>query len=439
MYMKRIVASVGLAALGAAGFQTAQAADASKPWNVSATLRGFYDDNPNTVPSGTAATGSFGFEINPSLGLGWNLEQTSISLMYAFSGKYYEQAFANTLNQHWDFAHTFNGIFSHTFSERYQMSVDDSFVVGQEPDTLRVPNQGQAQFQYISGNNIRNYGTIKFDAQITPLLGVEVGYANAFYDYADSFSTLANPPGTAITPSNSGQLNRVENTPRIDTRWQLQPDTVGIVGFAFSQVDYTGDEPIAGINGDPATYIMSDSRNNRSYIGYVGAEHTFRPDFTATARIGAQYADFYNAPNAEGSSKTDTSPYALATVRYTYAAGSYLEGGFSYGRNASDLVGTSTNGITLDAQSAVVYASLNHRITPKLHGSLVAQFQDSTYYGGIYNNKTDLYYTVGLDFQYYFTPHFSAELGYNYDKLDSEVGGRSFDRNRVYTGVTASF
>jgi hypothetical protein len=273
---------------------------------------------------------------------------------------------------------------------------------------------------------------------VTPLFGVEVGYANAFYDYADSFNSAANGSGS-VQPSNSGQLDRLENTLHIDTRWQLQPDTVGIIGVAYSQVDYTGDERIAGDNADPSTYIMSDSRNNRSFIGYIGAEHSFRPDFTASVHVGAQYVDFYNAPSTEGASKTDLSPYALATVRYTYTTDSYLEGGFSYGRNASDLVGTSTNGITLDAQSAVIYASLNHRITPKLHGSLLAQFQDSTYYGGTYNNKTDLFYIVGLDFQYYFTPHFSAELGYNYDKLDSEVGGRSFNRNRVYTGVTASF
>ena len=437
--MKKVIASVGLVALGAAGFQTTHAADASKPWSIAATVRGFYDDNPNTAPSGSAATGSFGFELNPSLGLGWNLEQTTVSLMYAFSAKYYEQAFANTANQHWDYTHTFNGILTHNFSERYKLTVDDSFVVGQEPDALRVVNQGQSTFQRINGNNIRNYGGFKFDAQITPLFGVEVGYANAFYDYADSFSPALNPPGSQVTPSNSGQLNRVENTPSVDTRWQLQPDTVGIVGAAFTQVNYTGDQLIGGVNGDPTTYVMSDSRDSRSYIGYVGAEHTFRPDLTASARVGAQYMDFYNAPNTEGSSKTDTSPYALATVRYTYTTDSYLEGGFSYSRNTSDLTGTSTNGITLDAQSAVLYATINHRITPKLHGSLSAQFQDSTYYGGIYNNKTDLYYTVGLDFQYYFTPHFSAELGYNYDKLDSEVNGRSFDRNRVYTGVTASF
>src|ERR1017187_202284 len=155
--MKRVIASVGLVALGAAGLQTAHAVDTSKPWNVSAKLRGFYDDNPGTAPNGTSKTGSYGFEVSPSLGLAWALEQTTVSLNYTFSGKYYERALANTPNQHWDFSHTFNGILNHAFSERYQLTVDDSFVVGQEPDVLRAPNAALQSIQRINGNNIRNY------------------------------------------------------------------------------------------------------------------------------------------------------------------------------------------------------------------------------------------------------------------------------------------
>ena len=54
--MKKIVASVGLVALGASGINAVQAQDVSspppeKPWNVSASLRGFYDDNYVTAPT----------------------------------------------------------------------------------------------------------------------------------------------------------------------------------------------------------------------------------------------------------------------------------------------------------------------------------------------------------------------------------------------------
>ena len=87
-----------------------------------------------------------------------------------------------------------------------------------------------------------------------------------------------------------------------------------------------------------------------------------------------------------------------------------------------------------------MFASLNHRITPKLYGSIMAQYQNSTYYGGTIDGKADNYYLVGLNLQYRFTPNFSAEVGYNYDNLHSSMScNRTYDRNRVYVGVTGSY
>lgn len=53
--MKRIVASVSLVAVGATALQAdllpGLTTESGKPWTVSATLRGFYDDNINTIPA----------------------------------------------------------------------------------------------------------------------------------------------------------------------------------------------------------------------------------------------------------------------------------------------------------------------------------------------------------------------------------------------------
>ena len=79
--MKKIVASVGLVAVGASAIQSASAQDIaaidkSKPWSVQATLRGFYDDNTGTIaddipiPSGQHRD-SFGFEVSPAVALAW--------------------------------------------------------------------------------------------------------------------------------------------------------------------------------------------------------------------------------------------------------------------------------------------------------------------------------------------------------------------------------
>ena len=64
--MKKFFVSVGLAAAGTASLHAAYAPDShwttSKMWSLSATLRGFYDDNYTTTPE---KRGSFGFEVSP--------------------------------------------------------------------------------------------------------------------------------------------------------------------------------------------------------------------------------------------------------------------------------------------------------------------------------------------------------------------------------------
>jgi long-subunit fatty acid transport protein len=131
----------------------------------------------------------------------------------------------------------------------------------------------------------------------------------------------------------------------------------------------------------------------------------------------------------------------MASLRYTYLPESYLQAGLSYDYSSSSVFSVNNAGdLTLNAQSTSVFASLNHRILPKLYGSIVAQFQNSTYYGGTVDGEAQQYYLIGLNLQYRFTPNFSADVGYNYDNVQSGVSlQQGYDRNRVYVGVTGSY
>jgi Putative beta-barrel porin 2 len=444
--MKKIIASVGLVALGASGVQAAldpgTTTDTAKPWNVSATLRGFYDDNVSglgnnaALPPGTQR-GSAGFEVSPSILVSWPLEQTTITLGYVYSLKYYDvkpPGNADNLDQ----SHDFNASVSHYFSERYQINVRDSFVIGQEPDLLRAGNT-YTTFQRIPGNNLRNYGAINFEAQITPKLGVEAGYANTFYSYADD--QVAVSSGGNVTASLSGLLDDIDQAMHLDGRWQLQPQTIGVLGYQFRAVNYTAGQPIGGNLYFPnlSPILWSDIRDSTMHYGYVGLDHNFQPDLTGSIRAGGRYNIY---PNESG--QDDLSPYGLASLRYTYRPESYLEAGFSYDYSSTDTSFSTANGansVTLNGQSASLFATLRHRITPKLYGSIIGNFQDTTYYGGSgsYNGQSTLYYLLGLNLEYRFTHNFSAQAGYNYDNVYSDVPGRTYDRNRVYIGVTANY
>jgi hypothetical protein len=439
--MKKIVASVALVAVGASGLQAdllpGLTSESGKPWTASATLRGFYDDNFNTAPNDVpiAHRDTFGFEVSPSIQFSFPMEQTSISFGYVYSLKYYEyKPIGNTDN--YDQTHEFNAALTHAFSERYQISARDSFVIGQEPDFLRAGNT-YTTFQRISGDNMRNYGSITLAAQLTPALSLELGYANTFYSYADNENL--NADGTFAQASNAGLLDEVDHQVHLDGRYQFAPQTTAIVGYQFRETDYTGGQQIGSYltGAGQSVVVVSDELNARSHYLYAGLDHNFLPDLTGSFRLGGRYTDSYNNPAGQ----SDLSPYALASLRYTYLPESYVEAGFSYDYSSSSVfsVDQTTGNLTLNAQSATVYVALNHRITPKLYGSILAQFQNSTYYGGGYDGDTDKYYMVGLNLQYRFTPNFSAEVGYNYDNLHSDLPGRTYDRNRIYVGVTGSY
>ncbi|HZL43948.1 MAG TPA: outer membrane beta-barrel protein [Verrucomicrobiae bacterium] len=429
--MKKIIASVGLFALGASSLNAVygqeMVATTTKPWSISASLRGFYDDNINTAPKNSGfSQESFGYQINPGAALNWQDDQTVLQAGYVYTLRWYDKKpFGNT--SHYDQDHAFNGSLDHTFTERYRIGVTDSFVVGQEPDLLRS-SQFLSDPQRVPGDNIRNNGTINFDAQLTPIFALELGYANSYYNYHDT-----TPFDQTGIPSLGAELNRIENVVHLDGRFQLLPETIGIIGYQYSQADYTGDDKIS-VDQNTGFTLFSDSRNYRANYGYVGVDQNFLPDLSGSLRVGLRDTDYYNSP----SGGSHISPYVNASLKYNYTTESSAQVGFSYDRTATDIVAPFGTSVTLDQEAAVIFANVNHRIFPKVYGTLTAQVQDATFNGGQFNNKSEQYYLIGLNFQYRINPYLSTDIGYNYDKVQSEIG-RTYDRNRVYIGLTASY
>lgn len=385
-------------------------------------MRGFYDDNINSSPDGFEQD-SVGFQLNPTLNYGILGERTTLNLRYDLSAKWYDNPYPNWTSP-WQLAHTMEGALSHTFNPRINVVAKDSFVIGQEPDVLQVASSPFATSQTISGDNKRNYASMDVNLQATSLLGFQVGYDNLLYNYADSGNF-----------SNSALLDRMHNIFHLDSRWTLQPQTVGILGYMFSDVNYTADD-IAGIAGFPPTAVYSDSRNARGHTVYVGAEHTFTPDLSAQLQGGVQIFDYYNDPSAD----TKVSPYVQGSMRYMYRATSSLEAGVSLMRSPTDAFNPSTGGsYVLDAESLVVYGAWVHEILPRLYSNVNGSFQQSKFNGGSLDGDSDYYYRVGLSLAYEISKYVSASVGYNWDQADSDDPSRAYNRNRVYLGVTAAY
>lgn len=433
--MKKIAASVGLIALGTACVSAADesysSAEAGKLWKVTASLRGFYDDNVNNVASGAPnRTSTTGFSLNPGGNFDWRRDSTTISFSYRYSLLYYGIKPANSTS-HFDQNHIFDAALSHIINERYKFKATDSFVLGQEPDTLRS-GDALTTTQRIPGDNIRNFAGLVFNAELTPLFGLEAGYDNTIFDYSAHGALLLGP--TTVAPSASGTSDRMEHALHLDGRYQWLPQTTAILGYRYSMVNYTANELIA-ISPAGATY-MSRDRDSRTHYAYVGAEHVFNPDLVGSAQVGARFTDYYRDP----SNRSDVSPYVRLSASYNYAPESSIQAGFTYDRNATDTAGafSATQGLTQSQQSATVFGTITHRIVPNLFGSLTAQYQNSTFVGGLLNSQTEKYLLLGLSLRYQFAHYLSAELGYNYDNISSATG-RSYDRNRISAGITGSY
>jgi hypothetical protein len=389
-----------------------------KPWSVSASLRGFYDSNINSSPNGFEQESS-GFQVNPTINYGIAGEQTSLNLGYFLAANWYDNP-VSTWSGPWELTQTFDAALSHTFSPRVDVNVKDSFVIGQEPDVLQVANSPFATSQTINGSNKRNYASLNLNLQATTLLGFQVGYGNLLYNYDDS------GPG-----SNSALLNRMENDVHLDSRWTLQPQTVGIIGYMFSDVNYTADEYLS-FPFVPLLTPKSDSRNSRGNTFYVGAEHTFTPDISGKLNVGAQVFDYYNDPRA--SSKV--SPYVQGSLTYMYRTASSLQAGIALQRSPTDAYNPQGLSYVLDAETLVLYGAWVHEIIPHLSSNVNGSFQAQKFNGGSLDDTYGYYYRVGLSVAYEFTKLMSASVGYNWDQADNYA---PYNRNRVYIGLTAAY
>jgi Putative beta-barrel porin 2 len=437
--MKNFFVSAGLVAIGVAGLQTAAADSATAPkyWNVSATLRGFYDDNYNIASS---KQGSFGLELLPGFSFHMPLKQTDIGLRYTYGLYYYQDRDQLGVNP-FDQTHQLDFWLDHAFSDRWKGNINDTFAVGQEPELLNPnPVMASAAPYRINGDNISNHGTIALSTQWTRQLSTVLSYGNNFYDYNNSGATEARfLSGGGATFA--GLLDRIEQDVTLNLQWHLQLETMAFLGYTFSWVNYTAGEPIAAVPSlsSPSGLFLyhSGDRDMMSHTIFVGLEKQFTPNLNGSLSAGASYNDNYADPIFPTTSWT---PYADASVSYTYHPGSYVQIGVNHSVSSTDQIAPDSNGrITQYQESSVVYLDVNHRFTPKLTGIAVARLQYSTFDGGFAGGSDETQYSIHLNLTYQINQFLSVDAGYNFDNLVTSLPGFQYTRNRVYLGLTANY
>jgi hypothetical protein len=423
--MKRVVAAAGAWAVGVAGLQAQNLSglssqEASKWWNISGYLRGFYDDNSLNAPDGQEQE-SFGTEFSPGVSVNVPLERTLFSASYRFALNYYEARPNHNIDQD----HTFDVHLNHKFSQRYSVDLRNTFVYSDAPEVLDQNTAQQTFNRRQDSSGLRNTALVDFTMRMTPTLGATIGYKTNRRDYSEK--------GTG---SLSALLDQVEHLAHVDGNWFPAKDTSLFVGYQIGLVNYTSSDLLAPI-GTGGIFdrdeLLPEQRNSLSHYLYVGGRRDFSRQLQGAASIGIQYADFYNAD------ETSLSPYVDLTATYTYLPGSWARLGLTVQRNSTDTGLGSDGSLTLDQESASVYASVSHRVTSRITAAVLARYQHSVYNGGDYDGQADNYFTLDLNGSYKIRENLFAEAGYVYYHLSSDRPDVPFSRNRVYIGIRAAF
>lgn len=467
--MKNIIASTGLVALGIAGLQPNTETNAdpnpNTPWSISASLRGFYDDNITTLPDEYPAIvgyeitvrspedgtfqkkivneyvpgampvpghankqSSYGISFSPSVNFNAVREQGEIGLGYTFGLKWYEDRDPDSTDE----SHTIAAKIAHSVSPTLSFELANNLRIAQEPEikvgtVRRVVNSDPVSGfpRAIRGEQdyLHNQASFYATQMLSDTYSIYAGYANTIFSFDDTgFSAL---------------LDRVEHTPLVHLKAQLKPNTVGLIGYRFKAVDFNGDK-IKYFQGTTPAETDPEIRDSDSHYIYAGLDHAFTPTLQGSVRLGAQFTKFSNV------NKNSASPFADANLSYGYAEGSHFQIGVKHERNRHDLAFEfdGDGGLILDQKQTVVYASVHHQLTAKLNASLVGHYLNGTYESvGDVDGDNDEYWAFGFSLDYAINPYLAAEAGYNFDDYESGVQPkyRSYDRNRVYVGLRASY
>ncbi len=411
-----IITAAGLGSVLLSSQLSAQPAD--KPWNVSATVRGFYDDNYLTRYSKSMGKrDSYGFEISPEAKVAIKQEMTTFEASYRYGMRYYEDRENNTA----DHSHELNLSLNHSFSEKCKLSIEDSFVVAQEPEVLEpgvISNPLRTD-----GNNMRNRAAADFAYRATESISIEPGYSFSFYDYEESGPD-----------SRSALLDRYEHLAYLNLRWvNMLENTDGLIGYQFGVIDHNSNDLIPLPGG--ILWAPSDLRDNYSHYIYLGAEHRFSDLFRTKVLIGAQYTKYSEAHGILGPNIDDDqiNPFVDASLIYEGKYGEF-QLGVRHARSQTDLV-------IFDAEATSVYGSFKREIYGGIKGSITGMYQFSDFEDptGVMNDQSEGFMMLGGNLSYDINKFIAAEVGYNYDLLSSDVPLRSYHRNRVYWGLRGTF
>ncbi len=384
-----------------AGVDVAQShAEAQRPFTVSATVREQYDDNIYTT--NTNKVDQFESIIEPSFLFNYPMGEDLFSARYTFGATYYPDRAGSSF----DLSHEFVARYNHSFSDRFDLEVRDRVSDSDQPEI-----SSGAVVNRVAGSYVNNTFTLQGTAQWAPKLSTVTTFTNDYFTYSD--------------PTQSQLNDRDVNTLQHDFRFLLTPTLTLVAGGTYTNVGYSDDITPAGLTN-------TVSRDWESETIYAGLDYNFTPQLTAGFRAGGVVTQY------DASSGSELDPYAEVFANWQVGARSSLN--FDYTHTVAQTDVDSYSSTLSDNFSLTARYQFTPRFSGQLQGDYnLAQNQaDSSIIAGqgdFQENTFGISFGLGYDL----TRYLNLNMGYDYSEVDSDDSGRSYTRNQVSLGLTATY
>lgn len=370
-------------------------------WSVGANL--IYDDN--TSPGGPN-DGDETVSISPYVGVSfvsvtpqttWDV-YARLGLVYYFD----EPAGANSDDV---YSNSRLGVnVTHRFNERLRFTSRNFVSYELEPDYSYgfASNRQNSEYLYWQSDN-------------------SVGYR-----WTERFATYTGFNVGGLQYDNVPNSDRTSWTVYNQFRYQLSPQTVLTSSYRYSETSADG--------------LASDSSNQ---FFLVGLEHRFSPTTILVASAGAQFRE------VDGPGRSDsTNPFVEIALRSRINTQFSVRAFTRLGVEDYDTVVQSGTGLAEYSDKLTLRVGVSGDYTvSKFLGFfggvdlISSSFGSGTQLTGVgtptSRDETLINAYVGASLR--FTDNLTGSISYNFTDSDSDVAGRSYDRNRISVGIQAEF
>ncbi|MCX7887514.1 MAG: outer membrane beta-barrel protein [Verrucomicrobiae bacterium] len=395
----RLVATVALqgllvGAVAYAVYEPSQLPDPSRRWSVELSASAGYDDNihsrsdgdPNKKSSATAM-------LNPKFALNIPLDQTFFGLRYNYQWIYYWDRIGD---EDFDQNHVADFIFSHRFTPRLQLDINDNFRRAISPELVEIIG-GVPYIRQERGDYFYNNLSTAITYNLTKVWTLTIANGWEYWSYDEAAAA---------------DQDRNVFSPGIGLNWLVNPATTLGIHYRAGLVDYDDPGP-------------NDMKNSLSHTAYLFLSHLFNPQLSGQLSAGGTVSETDDGQKS-------SSPYVAGSVTYRYAPNGYLSVGASYFLYTSEQYGYRT------AETVASFLQCNHGITPKLIARCAVRFVYSEYGDpsfvvppGLPKPTSDSW-LVDVGLSYSLTRWFIIDANYSF--VRGSGVGNDFDRNRVWGG-----